>query len=679
MKLRNWLCGSAAALIAVSIPLAGMSAFGEGDNNEAATPTVYASGASTEEAITYEVNTTEADDDADAGLTEEEKEHQQYLRRHEFDKNGNAFSTSDLSLEKLWDNDRIIVKIVPYTGKTVKDVKLYLSSRSGAWEDKLIKELSFTDNADSVIMGDLRDKFDNSLFADANLKVVIGEGSDQIYYSHIKVDSLSDKHPYDEWITETDTKGKDVKVFYARNYDNASPDFYEGLLNWYVGDFEGKFVTDISFTVDITGDMSFVVYDQINGERDIASGILSKSGSYSGPIASTNVGSNVEVSVIKAEPGSKMVLSYMNMDSIDYAGEVDESIDTSVPYTLKNLSKYGHQYDVSMLPAVDGKFVFEFEPFDDKDYNTIYLYSYGNNDVYTKTPVKKGETTAELTVTADEMEILRNRTVTFDVQNLKVTKVSFVATPRDPENFQYGDNKCSVTLNDGQKYLYIPASAFEKLSGSGSDPVTITFETDSGVSDPWVQYRFGTTELHKITAVESVKGKTTFKASISENVSEVQEKGLYIYGNGITITNVNIDKGNPWTGGEGSDYVDLTADEIKDVELISAPESESAYTTTFNGFGVNKMYSQKNELGNGKYNQRFLMQVKTEDVADIESYSIIVSNGDKHVKINCYGLSSSITINGNSIKADEGCVFLSAAVVDVNDDIDLSYSEFMYD
>ena len=655
-----------------------MSAFGEGDNNEAATPTVYASGASTEEAITYEVNTTEADDDADAGLTEEEKEHQQYLRRHEFDKNGNAFSTSDLSLEKLWDNDRIIVKIVPYTGKTVKDVKLYLSSRSGAWEDKLIKELSFTDNADSVIMGDLRDKFDNSLFADANLKVVIGEGSDQIYYSHIKVDSLSDKHPYDEWITETDTKGKDVKVFYARNYDNASPDFYEGLLNWYVGDFEGKFVTDISFTVDITGDMSFVVYDQINGERDIASGILSKSDSYTGPIASTNVGSNVEVSVIKAEPGSKMVLSYMNMDSIDYAGEVDESIDTSVPYTLKNLSKYGHQYDVSMLPAVDGKFVFEFEPFDDEDYNTIYLYSYGSNDVYTKTPVEKGETTAELTVTADEMEILRNRTVTFDVQNLKVTKVSFVATPRDPENFQYGDNRCDITLNSEQEYIYIPGSAFEGLSMGASTPVTLTFKTDSSVADLWVQYRYGTDPLYRVTRSVSVKGKTTFEAGLYEDLNKVKEHGLYIYGNGITITNVNIDKGLPWTGDVGI-YDDLTDEDIKGVEFNNAPDSENLFTTTHNGFGVNKMYSQKNELGNGKYNQRFLMQVKTEDVADIESYSIIVSNGDKHVKINCYGLSSSITINGNSIKADEGCVFLSAAVVDVNDGIDLSYSEFMYD
>lgn len=103
------------------------------------------------------------------------------------------------------------------------------------------------------------------------------------------------------------------------------------------------------------------------------------------------------------------------------------------------------------------------------------------------------------------------------------------------------------------------------------------------------------------------------------------------------------------------------------------------YTSPLNGFGVNKMYSQKNELGDGTYNQRFLMQVKTADVADVERYGIIVSSGDKHVYIKCYGLSSSITINGNSIKADEGCVFLSAAVVGVNDAITLRYSEFVYD
>ena len=209
--------------------------------------------------------------------------------------------------------------------------------------------------------------------------------------------------------------------------------------------------------------------------------------------------------------------------------------------------------------------------------------------------------------------------------------------------------------------------------------MTITFETDSTVSDPWVQYRFGTTDLHRLTHAESVKGKTTFECELYTNVTTVQKHGLYIYGNGITITNVNINKGIPWTGDGGYDYVELTADKIKDVELISAPDDESVYTSPLNGFGVNKMYSQKNELGDGTYNQRFLMQVKTADVADVERYGIIVSSGDKHVYIKCYGLSSSITINGNSIKADEGCVFLSAAVVGVNDAITLRYSEFVYD
>ncbi len=472
-----------------------------------------------------------------------------------------------------------------------------------------------------------------------------------------------------------------VEDNYNKDYINTKFCFYDAALDVDVGDFTGKFATDETIGVDITGELYFVMFNYIDGELQQGSELLHETNHYKGPLATDKFDGKVRFCLQQADQGSVMTLEFVRVNTIDYAGEVDESINTSIPYTLKNAATYdgGHQYDVSMLPAVGGKFVFEFEPFDDKDYNTIYLYSYGSNDVYTKTPVEKGETTAELTVTADEMEILRNRTVTFDVQDLKVSKVSFVATLRSPENFEYGDNKCDITLDSKQEYVWIPGSAFEELSPGGTSPVTITFETDSSVSDPWVQYRFGTTDLHRLTDAESVKGNTTFECKLYTGVTKVQKHGLYIYGNGITITNVNINKGNPWTGDGGYDYVELTADKIKDVELISATDDESAYTSPRNGFGVNKMYSQKNELGDGTYNQRFLMQVKTADVADVECYGIIVSSGDKHVYINCYGLSSSITINGNSIKADEGCVFLSAAVVGVNDDIELSYSEFMYE
>ncbi len=133
------------------------------------------------------------------------------------------------------------------------------------------------------------------------------------------------------------------------------------------------------------------------------------------------------------------------------------------------------------------------------------------------------------------------------------------------------------------------------------------------------------------------------------------------------------------TGTVETEEAAVTTEEVKNVEFVDSFDSENLFTSTTNGFGINKMYSQKNELGNGKYNQRFIMQVKTADVANIDSYSIIISSGTKNVKINCYGLSSSITINGNNIKADEDCVFLSAAVVDVNDSVELSYSDFTYE
>lgn len=673
MKLKKLLCSSAAALIAVSVPFIGMSAFGEDAGADAANALT----AETTEAL----STTETEEPE---LDEVEKAHQLLLCRYDFveDDADNFYKTTDLDLDGLWDFDNIRVKVAAKNGR-IDSGKLYLASKSGAWDDVLLRELSLRSGQDTVNMGFIRDTFSGDL-TDAYLKLVVDDMSN-VLCAGIKVNSTKDKHLYDEWIEDVDENGNTIYTFYGRNYNkdyiNTKFGFDDAALDVYVGDFTGKFATDETIGVDITGELYFAMFNYIDGELQQGSELLHETNHYKGPLATDKFDGKVHFCLQQADQGSVMTLEFVRVNTIDYAGEVDESIDVSVPYTLKNAATYdgGHQYDVSMLPAIDGKFVFEFEPFDDKNYNAIYLYSYGCNDVYTKTPVEKGETTAELTVTADEMEILRNRTVTFDVQDLKVSKVSFVATPRSPENFEYGDNKCDITLDSKQEYVWIPGSAFEKLTPKGTAPVTITFETDSSVSDPWVQYRFGTTDLHKLTDVESVKGKTTFECKLYTDVTKVQEHGLYIYGNGITITNVNINRGIPCTGDGSPDYVDLTEDEIKDVELISAPEDESAYTSPLNDFGVNKMYSQKNELGDGTYNQRFLMQVKTADVADVECYGIIVSSGDKHVYINCYGLSSSITINGNSIKADEGCVFLSAAVVGVNDDITLSYSEFVYD
>ena len=672
MKLRNLLCSSAAALIAVSVPFIGMSAFGEDARADAANALT----AETTEAL----STTETEEPE---LDEVEKAHQLLLCRYDFveDDADNFYKTTDLDLDGLWDFDNIRVKVAAKNGR-IDSGKLYLASKSGAWDDVLLRELSLRSGQDTVNMGFIRDTFSGDL-TDAYLKLVVDDMSN-VLYAGIKVNSTKDKHLYDEWIEDVDENGNTIYTFYGRNYNkdyiNTKFGLDDAALDVDVGDFTGKFATDETIGVDITGELYFVMFNSIDGELQQGSELLNETNHYKGPLATDKFDGKVHFFLQQADQGSVMTLEFVRVNTIDYAGEVDESINTSIPYTLKNAATYdgGHQYDVSMLPAVGGKFIVEFDPAEFS--NGLRLNNYIEDyTVDRKVPVDQGETTAEIYVTADDMKILRKGTMRLDSESLNITKVSFVETPVDPKDFQYGDNKCDITLDSKQEYVWIPGSAFEDLSSKGTSPVTITFETDSAVSDPWVQYRFGTTDLHRLTDVESVKGKTTFECKLYTDVTKVQEHGLYIYGNGITITNVNINRGIPCTGGDGSDYVDLTADEIKDVELISAPEDESAYTSPLNGFGVNKMYSQKNELGDGTYNQRFLMQVKTADVADIECYGIIVSNGDKHVYINCYGLSSSITINGNSIKADEGCVFLSAAVVGVNDDIELSYSEFMYD
>lgn len=661
-----------------------MSAFGE----DAGADTAQTTELSTAEADTDEVvSTYEADDEEikEPELTDEEKAHnQKYLRRYDLKESDGCYKLDSLNLDELWDWDTLNIRVLGKPEADVGAIKAYFASKSGAWDDIPIKELDFLGTTDRVDIGTIRSNYYKIMdLNDAYLKLTV-EDMSAVQYASLKIDSVKDTHKYDEWIKKTDRNGNTKYTFYARNYDKDYSETYCGLYEtdlWvHAGDFEDKYVDAITFDVEIDGEVTLIMMENVDNEWREGSGLLSKTGSYGGSVGTSRYGDYVHFMLHKAAAGSKITLNYVKVYALDYAGKVDESIDVSVPYTLKNASPFhdGFQYDVSMLPAIGGKFIVEFDPAESS--NGLRLNNYIQDyTVDRKVPVDQGETTAEIYVTSGDMEILRKGTMRLDSENLNITKVSFVETPVDPKNFQYGDNKCDITLDSKQEYVWIPGSAFEKLTPKGTAPVTITFETDSSVSDPWVQYRFGTTDLHRLTDAESVKGKTTFECELYTNVTTVKKHGLYIYGNGITITNVNINKGNPWTGDGGYDYVELTADKIKDVELISAPDDESVYTSPLNGFGVNKMYSQKNELGDGTYNQRFLMQVKTADVADVECYGIIVSSGDKHVYINCYGLSSSITINGNSIKADEGCVFLSAAVVGVNDDITLSYSEFVYD
>ncbi len=160
-------------------------------------------------------------------------------------------------------------------------------------------------------------------------------------------------------------------------------------------------------------------------------------------------------------------------------------------------------------------------------------------------------------------------------------------------------------------------------------------------------------------------------------VDKVKENGLYIYGNGITITNVTISKGDPVTDDDTPTDTEVIPDEeVASMDFNDESADESSITTTENPFDLNKIYSQKTASENGKYSQRFIKQVSMADLEGAQAYYIVIKGNGKNVKVKCNVVSSSVTINGNLITADEGCVFLTAAVLDVNDAITLEYTDF---
>lgn len=254
-----------------------MSAFGEDAGADAANALT----AETTEAL----STTETEEPE---LDEVEKAHQLLLCRYDFveDDADNFYKTTDLDLDGLWDFDNIRVKVAAKNGR-IDSGKLYLASKSGAWDDVLLRELSLRSGQDTVNMGFIRDTFSGDL-TDAYLKLVVDDMSN-VLYAGIKVNSTKDKHLYDEWIEDVDENGNTIYTFYGRNYNkdyiNTKFGFDDAALDVDVGDFTGKFATDETIGVDITGELFFVMFNSIDGELQQGSELLNETNHYKGPLA----------------------------------------------------------------------------------------------------------------------------------------------------------------------------------------------------------------------------------------------------------------------------------------------------------------------------------------------------------------------------------------------------------
>lgn len=92
-------------------------------------------------------------------------------------------------------------------------------------------------------------------------------------------------------LPKTDRNGNTKYTFYARNYGKDYADTYCGLpetdLCVHTGDFEDKYVDAIAFDVEINGDVTFVMAENVDNEWRDGRTMISKTGTYGGCIGTS--------------------------------------------------------------------------------------------------------------------------------------------------------------------------------------------------------------------------------------------------------------------------------------------------------------------------------------------------------------------------------------------------------
>ncbi len=417
------------------------------------------------------------------------------------------YTPDKLDLSALWDTDQLYCKIIYLKENVAPDtsepsgVKVYFSSKTGAFEDMLIEEFAVDDLIEYTIdIGKLRDKFDNNLFSDARIKFVYTGRAYPNYY--LQVQSSEDEVAYDRWSTETDNYGREVQVFYARNFTSQSDCDFRNYYN--VGDYSGKFVYGDTIFIEIEGNATVYYYRDFEESQDFYSRDISESNALAWAPCRTDFTGDVGTFVYTAERGAKItVIDFIY--AIDYAGDIDRTLDTTKPVDLPNQARdiyYEHYSDVSFIKPTAGRFTLTVAA---ADHDRNLVFRNANFSLEKSVTLPAGETVATIDVTAEEMELLRKYIVqifnTDWEDGLNSESLTFVATDDKeyiPEpDWGYGENPCEITLDSGREYLYIPGTAFSDLTSEDSSPVTVNFTVDENASDPSIQYRYGTTDPRK--------------------------------------------------------------------------------------------------------------------------------------------------------------------------------------
>ncbi len=577
---------------------------------------------------------------------------------------------ADIPLADLWDTD--ILEFKSYTKG--HQISFVITSESGAFEDQTVKTLDITDyGMYTVKMGELRDSLPaGTALDDAQLKLV-SEGN--LPYFVRTADPEDDI--YDHWYEESDG----VYVFNSRSISGMPAFAYADFRIDMKEELGDKYVVNMTYFLDIEGTAkTYLVEDFENGET--ATGIFSTGGAFAGPVNLYNF-DEICLMVDEIEPGATIRYYNIKHDYIDYAGEIDTSIAEDAVVKLvdsyempKNASAdlyYG--YDMSFLPEQAATITVTYE---DADSNlTARTAKY--NGAFNETTAISGSGEIEFDISISDMAQLRKDCLVLELDNTaKITDVEVKLIPN--ATLTEGEEiEVNEPLDSWNDFVYYEAEDFASYNTDTALILDVALSNAS--SDAAVQLRYGKTAMEQLSNATDVTNADSCSFDITGYLDEIKENGLYIYGNGVTIDTVSINQTE-------AAPIEVHKPEYAPAEATSADVAN--YTVMDDNYfhlnsdwyfenSINRgqAFSQKSDVFDGKYSQRFVQLISEEDSKTANSASIILYNYTKYIKVKTDTCSDTITIGNKEWTAPDGYVFVTATVTGIPTDVSLKYSDFI--
>ena len=247
------------------------------------------------------------------------------------------------------------------------------------------------------------------------------------------------------------------------------------------------------------------------------------------------------------------------------------------------------------------------------------------------------------------------------------------------------DTTLSLTLDTSVSYLLNDRdwdSHTFTVTVYDADPANATTDDDEEEETTGVGY------LNITEDIAGYVGDITITVNYTGNSSWDSSWINLIYYDAATDANVTLKYAEGAASGEGTLTFSITAEELATlqsssyVEVNASYDSDNAKYTAFidsasvSGLKPYVLYTQKTDVVDGKYSQRWVELITEEDAVAYSKGTLVITreNDNKTMTVTLTKYYNSVSAAGEKLTAPEGYVFLAYAMLNIPADIVLSAS-----